>query len=118
MTKNKVLVVDDDRMNGCFAPRGTFRQSLEGHLRRTISGLSPEVAKVLRRYEWRGNVRELRNVIERAMILEDGDVITTECLPANLTEKSVAANSPDSSEMEIKNGVLRLPLQNLSLKNL
>ena len=42
-----------------------------------LLGLSPQVAKMFRKYPWTGNVRELRNVIERASILEDGEFITT-----------------------------------------
>ena len=41
-----------------------------------LVGLSPEVDKIFRNYQWSGNVRELRNVIERASILEDGDTVT------------------------------------------
>ena len=51
-----------------------------------IIGLSAEAAEVFRGYRWPGNVRELRNVIERALILEDGDQITTEYLPGSLLE--------------------------------
>ena len=50
----------------------------------TLKGLSPEVAQIFRHYRWSGNVRELRNVIERASILEDGDVVTTAHLPVDL----------------------------------
>jgi len=50
-------------------------------LRRHIRGLDPEVTEAFRRYDWPGNVRELRNVIERALILEDGDMITMKYLP-------------------------------------
>lgn len=53
-------------------------------LRKTITGLSPEVKDVFLNYDWPGNVRELRNVIERALILEDNDTITTEYLPGSL----------------------------------
>ncbi len=95
-----------------------FVKALKERLRRMINGITPAVAEVLLRYEWRGNVRELRNVIERAMILEDENVITLNYLPANLTEKSVVENSSGSSEIEIKDGVVHLPLHNLSLKKL
>lgn len=50
-------------------------------LRKHVRGLTPEVAATFREYSWPGNVRELRNVIERVMILEDGDLITTNFLP-------------------------------------
>ncbi len=43
--------------------------------------LAPEVAEAFRRYRWEGNVRELRNVIERALILEENELITLKYLP-------------------------------------
>lgn len=95
-----------------------FVKILNERLRRKILGITPEVAEVFRGYEWRGNVRELRNVIERAMILEDSGQITTRYLPSNLMEMEIQAFGPGSSELKIKDGVLHLPLQDLSLKNL
>jgi DNA-binding NtrC family response regulator len=56
-----------------------------------LKGLSPEVAKIFKNYNWAGNVRELRNVIERASILEDGELVTTALLPADLTGNSGGA---------------------------
>jgi two-component system, NtrC family, response regulator AtoC len=47
---------------------------------RAIAGVSPEAARQLEAYDWPGNIRELRNVIERAMVLEEQDRLT----PANL----------------------------------
>ena len=49
-----------------------------------LKGLSPAVENIFKNYTWTGNVRELRNVIERASILEDGDLVTTSHLPADL----------------------------------
>lgn len=43
--------------------------------------LSPEAAEAFRRNHWEGNVRELRNVIERALILEENELITMKYLP-------------------------------------
>ena len=53
-------------------------------LRKRVRGFSPEVAEIFRHYSWPGNVRELRNVIERVMILEDGDLITSNYLPRGI----------------------------------
>jgi DNA-binding NtrC family response regulator len=61
----------------------TFGERLR--LKKKIRGLAPEVREIFLGYAWPGNVRELRNVIERALILEDGDLITTEYLPRDLT---------------------------------
>ncbi len=49
-----------------------------------LSGLTPEVERIFKTYRWSGNVRELRNVIERASILEDSDMVTAEHLPADM----------------------------------
>jgi len=46
--------------------------------------LSPEAMDVLVNYEWAGNVRELQNVIERAILISDGDLITPEHLPGSV----------------------------------
>lgn len=46
-----------------------------------LRGLEPEALEQLRRHDWRGNVRELRNVLERAVILADGELLTTDDLP-------------------------------------
>ena len=51
---------------------------------RNINSISPDAAAALRSYHWPGNIRELRNVIERVMILEEGPTIELENLPANL----------------------------------
>jgi DNA-binding NtrC family response regulator len=48
------------------------------------TGLSPETERLLVSYDWPGNVRELRNVIERIVVLEGGDTILPEHLPAEI----------------------------------
>jgi DNA-binding NtrC family response regulator len=44
--------------------------------RKRVCGLTPEAMAVLEQHRWPGNIRELRNVIERAMLLLEGDWIT------------------------------------------
>lgn len=60
---------------------------LGGSFGRSGVGLSPTVAEQLTRYAWPGNIRELENVIQRAMILSPGDMLEPEHL---LLPKSVA----------------------------
>ncbi|MCW5963134.1 MAG: sigma 54-interacting transcriptional regulator [Bryobacterales bacterium] len=55
--------------------------------KRQIEGVQPEAANLLHQYSWPGNVRELRNAIERAMILEDGSLISPGSLPISITER-------------------------------
>ena len=61
-----------------------FIKKLNKDLKKKISGIHPDTLQVFLAYEWKGNVRELENVIERAMILCDGDLITPEYLPHHL----------------------------------
>ena len=46
-----------------------------------LKDLAQEAASLFLRHEWLGNVRELKNVIERASILEDGENVTPKHLP-------------------------------------
>src|ERR1041384_2782845 len=62
-------------------------------LRKQVQGIAPEVAAAFRRYEWPGNVGELRNVIERALILEDEDVITMKYIPRAVADGARSISS-------------------------
>ena len=44
--------------------------------RRNVSGLTPDALELLKGHVWSGNIRELQNCIEKAVILCDGDVLT------------------------------------------
>jgi two-component system, NtrC family, response regulator AtoC len=44
-----------------------------GEFRKRVRGISPAAAKTLEQYAWPGNIRELRNAIERAMLMTDRD---------------------------------------------
>lgn len=52
---------------------------------KSIRGLSADVAKLLEGHSWRGNVRELENVIERAVVLCSSEMIQKEHLPDYIT---------------------------------
>jgi NtrC-family two-component system response regulator AlgB len=50
-------------------------RSVANQCDKQVESISPEALDVMRRYNWPGNIRELRNVIERAVILSSGDKI-------------------------------------------
>lgn len=58
--------------------------------RRPISGFTDEAAKMMRAYNWPGNIRELRNVLERAAILCRTEKVGVEHLPASLDSRPAA----------------------------
>lgn len=61
------------------------------HMKKEVNGISRDAIRKLTDYSWPGNIRELENVMERAVILSQGAVITSELLPLLSTEPSVAA---------------------------
>jgi NtrC-family two-component system response regulator AlgB len=56
-----------------------------------VTGFTPQAADALKAYAWPGNIRELRNVVERALILCQSEQIGVEHLPANfaLSDQSI-----------------------------
>jgi DNA-binding NtrC family response regulator len=54
------------------------------YLKKAIAGFSPEAEKILCAHDWTGNCRELRNVIERIVVLENVETILPEHLPLTL----------------------------------
>jgi transcriptional regulator with GAF, ATPase, and Fis domain len=62
---------------------------------RRIMGVSPDAGTLLKQYDWPGNIRELENAIERAVVLGSSGMILPEDLPETLHE--TPANSMRSS---------------------
>lgn len=71
---------------------------LEKHLPKSnkkITGFTKEAMQVLMHYSFPGNVRELENIIERAIILEKGPLITPESLPQTIKMFQIETIEPD-----------------------
>jgi DNA-binding NtrC family response regulator len=51
--------------------------------RKKVRGVTPEALELLKAYRWPGNIRELRNAVERAMLLADSDWLSPEHFPMN-----------------------------------
>lgn len=70
---------------------------------KSIKGFSPEAADTLNNYHWKGNVRELRNVLERIVLLESNDLINKESLSFLKPSSSTVAMQGKAS-VEILDG--------------
>jgi len=71
---------------------------LEKHIlssRKKIAGFTKEALDVLMHYSYPGNVRELENIVERAIILEKGDTITPASLPQTIKMFQIETIEPD-----------------------
>ncbi len=75
-----------------------FIEKFNAETGKHVQGVTPAAMAVLQAYPWPGNIRELRNTVERAVILVDGDVIGEEQLP------------PDVQPARPEATTLRLPL--------
>jgi len=63
---------------------------------RDIRAVAPQTLALLERYSWPGNIRELRNAIERAVVIAEGDTIT----PADLPERARGGGAVGSPGQE------------------
>ncbi len=95
-----------------------FLQRFAHESGRQFRGFSPEAITRLRQHSWPGNIRELRNLVERACVLSDGEWVDETCLffdeedefaPAAM-QAAVGGESVPSSRTP---GSSPLPLRNL-----
>jgi DNA-binding NtrC family response regulator len=67
-------------------------------LGKKIRVIAPDLAQFLERHAWPGNVRELENLIERAVILADGETLTTAALSDGLAKAAGRRGAPPAPE--------------------
>jgi len=60
-----------------------------------VTGMDPAYIGQLKRYDWPGNTRELKNIIERTVILTDHEVLTSDLLPYELFTPSKSETQQD-----------------------
>ena len=80
-----------------------FIEKFNGETGKHVQGVAPQAMEILQGYAWPGNIRELRNTVERAMILVDHDVIGEEHLPPDMR--------PSRAETATLRVALGLPLR-------
>ena len=71
-----------------------FLKKYSEELNKKISVISPDALRILLHYDFPGNVRELQNVIERAVALEGGQELTAQHLGSYLEEQTSSKNFP------------------------
>jgi two-component system, NtrC family, response regulator AtoC len=105
-----------ERGDDIFLLAAHFIKTLDKSWHRTKQRrLSPEVEDVFRRYPWAGNVRELRNVIERTVILEENELITMKYLPRELLAYEFAHFKNLNGEYLKTSRCISLPAEGISL---
>jgi DNA-binding NtrC family response regulator len=87
-----------------------FVRRFAGELRKKIAGIEPGAEKLLKRYNWPGNIRELENTMERAILLTEGPIITSDDL--RLGELSTTSNQAEAAP------VVRIPPTGIPLEDI
>ncbi len=68
---------------------------------RRLEGFSEAASAAIRAYSWPGNLRELRNAIERAVIMAKGNKIDLEDLPAELRGQTAPRAQGNGASLEV-----------------
>ena len=92
-----------------------FTATFAERYHRQVRGLSPAAIEKLLQQRWSGNVRELQNVIERAVILCDGDLLEPGDLEISSTNTYTAATPLENAEEQTIRAALQRLGGNLSL---
>jgi two-component system, NtrC family, response regulator HydG len=85
-----------DRANDLDLFINHFIKQSNAELERNVQSISPEVRKVLTQYDWPGNLRELRNVIKRMVLLTLSTVANVESLPDEMLFTVTYTSKPQS----------------------
>ena len=85
---------------------------------RAITGFTPECAALLRSYAWPGNLRELHNTIERAVIICNGSELDPASLPAEIRQPQTAAAGTDTAFPAIGSRMSLNRLEELHIRQL
>src|SRR6202162_1468608 len=68
---------------------------------RKVAGVSEAVLNAFQNYSWPGNVREMRNTLERAIIVCDGAVVETKHLPPGFGQSSLRSSAEDGDTVHL-----------------
>lgn len=61
-----------------------FREAANTELSKNVKGFSTEVMQIFKNYDWPGNLRELKNVVKRAVLLTQDDIVSIDSLPVEM----------------------------------
>ncbi|MFK7811168.1 MAG: sigma-54-dependent transcriptional regulator [Maribacter sp.] len=78
----------EERFDDLILFTENFLEKANKNLNKNVHGFSNEVWDVFRQYHWPGNLRELQNVVKRAVLLTSGDEVEIHVLPKEIIESN------------------------------
>jgi DNA-binding NtrC family response regulator len=99
-----------DRKDDIPLLAGAFLREFADDNGKAITGFDPKAGAALYAYSWPGNIRELRNCIESALVMASGNLVTVDDLPPSVrvnAEESVIRVPPGSSLAETERILIR-----------
>jgi len=99
-----------ERKDDIAALANFFIRRFAGELKKKMQGFDPDALKLLMRYQWPGNIRELENAIERAMLLAEGSQIAAADLRLGDT---ATTTSPRDGATAVKIPPTGMPLEEI-----
>ena len=89
-----------------------FVKRFAGELKKRVEGIHPDAQKLLARHNWPGNIRELENVIERAVLLADGPFVSVGDLQIG-EQASTASGSGGDRALAVRIPPTGIPLEEI-----
>lgn len=77
-----------------------FLSVYSGKIKKRITSMDKAFLAKLKSYEWRGNIRELKNIIERAIILSETETLTADLLPSEITTNDFTTSDTSLESVE------------------
>jgi DNA-binding NtrC family response regulator len=97
-----------DRKDDILTLANHFIENFNKEFNKHVKGISSMAEKMLVEYHWPGNIRELKNVIERAIILGNDETLLLEHLPLEIIAKGTSSSPPMTS--------LKLPPEGIDIE--
>jgi transcriptional regulator with PAS, ATPase and Fis domain len=98
-----------ERKEDILALATSFLRRFGNELKKRLDGIDPEAQKLLLRYNWPGNIRELENAIERAALLAERAVVTADDLRLG--------DAAQGASMTRESAVVRIPPTGIPLED-
>lgn len=97
-----------ERQDDILLLAGHFIEAFNKEFNKQVKGISKMAEKMFLEYHWPGNVREMKNVIERAIILENEETLLMEHLPMEMMVKPATNGVPSS--------IFKLPAEGVDIE--